>query len=463
MANKNKKVVRYRKPIGFHVGVLIFLPIMAYLIIVSYLYFTKEHVTIYEVTEKEIADDNRMMGLVLRDETVIYSNQNGHINYYTNEGRKIAKGTMVYTVDDSGRIGEYLAEMEDEGKISLNTGAIRRSIAQYKNGAELSNYSQLRDLKYDLESSALESLAGMGTFADVQARMSENGETVAFEAVSAEQSGILSYTIDGLEEMTEDGLSLALFEDTGLEKQWLRSRTETQVGAPAYKIIPNEDWSIIVPLTLEQIEKLKDKADTGIDIKICKDDLSIHVGFRMIDVEGETFAKLDLNQYMVRYLNDRYLEVELIVNSAEGLKIPTGAIFEKECFTVSKDFLVKGGDSTEIGVTKEVEGEDGGVEFQFVDIHVIMEDEDYLYIDAPSLAQGDWIQNTSEERMQLIDVVKVEGVYNVNEGYCVFHRVEKEYMNPEYCIVKRDTPYGLSVYDHIVVNPEKLKDEDLIY
>ena len=57
---------------------------------------------------------------------------------------------------------------------------------------------------------------------------------------------------------------------------------------------------------------------------------------------------------------------------------------------------------------------------------------------------------------------KLSGVYYVNEGYCRFRPVEIQYKNKEYTIVKEQTPYGLAAYDHIVVDPSSLKDDDFI-
>ncbi len=55
------------------------------------------------------------------------------------------------------------------------------------------------------------------------------------------------------------------------------------------------------------------------------------------------------------------------------------------------------------------------------------------------------------------------GVYNVNKGYCQFKNTEIIYDSPEYCIVKKDTKYGLAIYDHIVINPELINENDIIY
>ena len=57
----------------------------------------------------------------------------------------------------------------------------------------------------------------------------------------------------------------------------------------------------------------------------------------------------------------------------------------------------------------------------------------------------------------------LEGVYCINKGYAVFRRIEILDENEEYAIVSKNTTYGLSRYDHIVRNADKVKEEDILY
>ena len=45
----------------------------------------------------------------------------------------------------------------------------------------------------------------------------------------------------------------------------------------------------------------------------------------------------------------------------------------------------------------------------------------------------------------------------------VFRRIEILDENEEYAIVSKNTTYGLSRYDHIVRNADKVKEEDILY
>ena len=56
-----------------------------------------------------------------------------------------------------------------------------------------------------------------------------------------------------------------------------------------------------------------------------------------------------------------------------------------------------------------------------------------------------------------------EGVYNINKGYTVFTQVEILDSNSEYYTIKNNVTYGLSVYDHIVLDASSVGEGQLLY
>ena len=127
------------------------------------------------------------------------------------------------------------------------------------------------------------------------------------------------------------------------------------------------------------------------------------------------------------------------------------------------NYLMKGADSDEDIISYEVIDENGSKGSEPVSTFAYIDDE-YVYIDAVLLQPGLYIINPdSDEKFQLGEMRTLKGVYNVNEGFCQFKQVEILYENKEYCIVKNNTRYGLSVYDHIVVNPELISEDDIIF
>ena len=66
------------------------------------------------------------------------------------------------------------------------------------------------------------------------------------------------------------------------------------------------------------------------------------------------------------------------------------------------------------------------------------------------------------ETYMINDKVPLEGVYSVNKGYTVFKLVEILFKNEDYCIIKTNTSYGVSNYDHIVLDGDEVKNGQMI-
>ena len=50
----------------------------------------------------------------------------------------------------------------------------------------------------------------------------------------------------------------------------------------------------------------------------------------------------------------------------------------------------------------------------------------------------------------------------MNKGYAVFRRIDTLQSNEEFCLVKKDTLYGLSEFDQIVLEGESVQEEDIL-
>ena len=107
---KNKNVVKYRKPMNFNIGVIIFVIIFIYLVFNVFSYLTETHISVYEVEQGTIAVNNVYNGLILRDEKIINSDYSGAVNYYVKEGSKVAYGDLVCSVDENGDVSNMINE-----------------------------------------------------------------------------------------------------------------------------------------------------------------------------------------------------------------------------------------------------------------------------------------------------------------------------------------------------------------
>lgn len=461
MKQRGKKVVRYRKPIHMNIGVVVFLIIFVYIAILSIKYFQKDHISIYEVVQKSISDDNTYKGIILRNETLYYTDKAGYINYYVGEGQKVGKKATIYSVDESGDIYKQISEQNEEAAISSeDTERIRNSISSFHKNYTNSNYKKVSDFKYELENAILE-LNNSSLLLNLDKIMKQNKKNHSFDIISAQKSGIITYTMDGKEDLKQSDITKKMFEAPEETRVQLRTNKAVTADSPVYKMVNSENWNIIFPLSDSQYKNMKDEKNVRIIFK--KDDLSTKADIKTYQKGNTYYAKLSLDEYMVRYLNERFLEVEILLNSADGLKIPTSSIVKKKVLIVPLDYLTES--DNDKGVVKEIYKENGEKEYKFISTIIYKTDEEknIAYVEGDGLENGDKIRNPSTQKnYELSKTGTLEGVYNVNKGYAVFRVIEKIYENKEYVIVSEDTQYGLSTYDHIVLDADTIDELQII-
>ena len=174
---------------------------------------------------------------------------------------------------------------------------------------------------------------------------------------------------------------------------------------------------------------------------------------------------LSLRTAMIRYISDRFVDIELEINDISGLKIPKSSITSKEFFTIPKDYFVKGGDSNTNGLMVSNPSTDStGTTVDFIAPTIYYETEEYYYIDSEYVSNGDIILKPDSTNTYMIgsDVDSLIGVYNINKGYAVFKQINILYENDEYAIVEPKTSYGIALYDHIALDGSKLEEDQLI-
>ena len=84
---KNKKIIKYRKPLHINVGMIIFALIFVYMVFSVYTYIRRDKIQFYEVQEGSIVNNTDYTGIILREEEVKTADRSGYINYYIREGK----------------------------------------------------------------------------------------------------------------------------------------------------------------------------------------------------------------------------------------------------------------------------------------------------------------------------------------------------------------------------------------
>lgn len=467
---RNKKVIPFRIPFHLNIGGIAFLVIFIYICSIFIIYMNKPRISVYEVLEKKISDNNSCVGMVFRQETIVNTNNSGYLNFYYGDGTKIAKGTRVYTLDETGEIYNMLKESNMDNSFSKEEREMLwDNIADFRSTYSKNQYQTVSDFAYDIDNSLLE-LSNSSIEKKMKKILENNNVSSLYHSIKTNMSGIISYSIDGYEDTKPEDVTSKMFSMDKYEKKQLRSSEKVEKGDAAYKLITDESWKLVLNLSEDLYNRLVDiekesKNTSYISITFTRENLSVTVPFHTFTKKDGYFAELDLNNYVVHFINDRFLDIEINLTTVEGLKIPNTAIIEKEFYTVPESYFTEGGDSGNTGLVQEAYDKSGEVTFKFVqaDKYYVSED-GTAYIDKDLFSDGVWIRNQeTQERYQIGKTSKLKGVYNINYGYCLFRMVKILYKNEEYCIVQSGLENGAANYDHIVVDAATVTEDAMIH
>lgn len=109
----SSRIIPYRRPFRMNVGLIMFLIIFIYVLISLLSYLTSHKTEVYEVRSGSLSDNLVYQGIALRNETVVNSDYTGTINFYNKEGERIPAGGLAFSVDETGKITDYLDPDEE--------------------------------------------------------------------------------------------------------------------------------------------------------------------------------------------------------------------------------------------------------------------------------------------------------------------------------------------------------------
>ena len=461
---KNNKIVRYRKPLNLNVGMIIFAIIFLYLTFSVTAYLRKEKIQFYEVVEGGIVNDKSYNGLILREEEIRYTDRPGYINFYLREGKRASVGTRIYSLDETGGLKKLLKDApEGENALSPeNLSDLKKQLTSFVLAFKDNNFSALYDSRYSLEASVME-YASFSALDQLDKLASQAG--VSSQQVTSDVSGVVSYGFDSYEGLKPEAVEEKSFDRTGYTKKINQSGAMIDSGEPAYKIVTSENWSVVFQMSDEDRELYGGKK--ALKVRFTDFSMTTTGNFSTFTgKDGNTYGKLDFSKYLEQFISERFVNFEIVTDQAMGLKIPISAVTEKSFYLIPADYIAQGGDSSTPGFLKEVY-DANGTSTVFVPTNIYSSDDEYYYVDMGEGAEfkaGDYVvKPESTERYQIGRTASLKGVYNINKGYTVFKQIEIKDSNNEYYTVTRGMKYGLSVYDHIVLDASLVYEGQILY
>ncbi len=442
--------MKKKRRISFNIATVIFILILCYIVITLISYATRSHIDPYQVIEGPLSANDTYSALILRSEQLEYARADGYISYYVPNDSRTAVNQIVCSISSTAEPKENrILTDSDYGSV----GRLARSAVLHYSPAAFSD-------TYDLQSG----------IRSVQQKNPELGSGSGIYYTSR-TDGIVAYTIDGYEDVTEETLTANITNSADYNVSKLSDQDYVKIGTPIYKTVNSEEWTIYVPLTDLQTVRLASRKT--VDVKFLKDGKTEKGALSFFMIGDQRFGRIRFSSGMSRYITDRFADVEIITNTQTGLKIPVSSLVSKEFYIIPASFVSYQGDDKTAGFYRERTNDDGTKSREFVEATLFAvkeadpEDEnseDCYYVDKRVFQDGDvLVRDNIEKRYTVHDTDFLDGVYCINKGYCVFRRVQMIDRNSEYCIVEKNTSFGLSLYDYIILDSSVIQEEDLVY
>lgn len=452
---KTININQYKTKREMNIGILIFAVVLVYLVITIFTYATSRKISVYEVRQGSIVKDYSYTGLVLRQETLVNAESDGYISYYQNENSKIKAGSKVYAISS-----EKIANPEQTASEEVSLSAeiqknLNIRVQNFNENFTPDRFSSVYSLKNEYINT-LHNALNQSRNAQLDALIAESG--ISATAYPGARDGVMVLSYDGYENLTQETLKASDFDRSNYEAIQMENQMEVTSGSPVYKLVTSEDWDVYIELDKTTAKQLSDTE--MIKVRIDKDNETLWADFSIFKKEQQYYGHLRFDNSMIRYCEDRFLNIELILEDQSGLKIPKSSVIEKSFYVVPEDYLTSSGSSGSQGVMVKEEDE---VKYISTSVYDTSRD-GYVSLNPNDLENyTTLIKPESNETYELKEKRVLQGVYNINQGYAVFKVVNVLCENDDYYIVEEGTSYGLSDYDHIVQDGTTVKEEEVVF
>lgn len=455
---KTTDIRTYRRKWNINIGVILFAVILVYVIVEIFVSITDKPVAYYEVGEGSIVKNVSCTGFAVRTEQSVKSPKSGYLNFYQPEASKIAVGEAVCAVSDKALDLSSVEENSDETQLTGDEQTqLLSAIQTFVNSYRESSFYESNSLKNEIRN-IFDRKTDQNQSARLTAALNEQGEG-NYETCTSETDGILAYTVDGYEDITTDQVQDENFDKSSYTQTEIQENQKIGKGESIYKIVTGEEWHLVIKMDADTAESLLNR--TSIKIRFLKDNEEMVAALKMEKKDQDTYyAILTLDSGMIRYASDRYLDIELMIENIQGLKIPKSAVVKRSCYEVPTDYIVSSGETGEQGVLVY---EDGKTSFQAAEVYYTNTEKNMSCIEAKDLPKGTVIQmQNSNNTRTLSDSISQAGVYESGSGYAVFTSIDIEAENDDYYITGNEVSNQISNYDRIVLNAKNVTDDEIL-
>ncbi|OUQ66073.1 hypothetical protein B5E53_11665 [Eubacterium sp. An11] len=449
-----------------NLGTVVFLVIIIYLTAYVIRYLGKEKLAIYEVSESNMSENISGTGMILREETLITTEEKGYVNYYVKDGSRVRKDGIVYTLDTTGKLQSYLNELlEEKNTVSdEEKQQVYKDLQTFSDSFSDDNFSEVYEAKSEINHDLMSYTDTI--LADNKDQLEEEYGSGSYVEVRAGESGLVSFFSDGMEKVTDATFTKKDF-DNGSRMEDLRSREELSAGSPVYRMVTGQNWTLVIPVNEDDYNRMKnlEKKDIHtVQVTFRADNFVTNASFECQKKEDSCYVMLKFDNYVQRYINQRYLSVRLQLSETSGLQIPASSLVQKDVYKIPAEYLTRGSNSSSDNQVNVLSNNKNGEEILTqVTVTKYRTEGENVLIASDKLKAGDRISNVEKAKTYTLKETSVlQGVYVVNRGYAEFKPVTILERTEDYCIISADDS-DVELYDRVILNSETIKENQVIY
>lgn len=477
--------------------ITIFLFFTVYLCGYIWIFLNRPSVPVEMVTYGSIESASSLKGLIVREEYVVTSDRTGMPVYYFSENEKIPKGDAVCVIKDeetSSAIEEKIDDIdkdilkslqkrsdlsifqEDVSRIESN---ISQLISAYNGKFMGENIMDIASLKNQITSEMnqrtevwlTENVEGVSNLSEEKNQYQQQLAD-SISTIKAEKSGLLSFQIDGQEDvLTPENIDAIEEKQVSAQvtPKYLSKTGAVEQNEVMFKIVTSNKWYVVSYLPPEVVSGWKTGDSKYLYATINEEEKRFPVTIETLVInEKEARVVFSATQDILSVIGLRNISFRVQSTSLEGIKIPNNAIIEKTVLKIPINYIAE--NQGQQGVYKVTNGK---TEFVSLQLTRYSQEEGFAYVvqDFSSLKVGDTVtqvdeqeegQNTSSYAISEVETMK--GVFVGNSSIAKFTAITILGQNEEYTIVSPgSSSYELQAYDTIVSDAKNIGENQTLY
>lgn len=327
------------------IAILSAIIIISYIIGAVYL-LIKNPTDTYIVSQGKISQEDETVGYIIREEKVKKDEKYANGIYaIASEGERVAINDPIfrYYSDSEKEITTKINKLnfeiqelleKEKGLLSADIKAIENQIeSKIEELNTLNNYQEISEYKKNIDTLIGKKIGFVGQVTEnkeikdliKQREKLENQLKNGTEYQTAPISGIVSYRVDGIEEiLSKDKLN-------GINEQYLNSldlKTGQIVSASneCGKVIDN--FKCYIAITMDSKEAMAAKVNDKVKLRIANEEEIAKI-IQINEESGKRTIIFQINKMSEYLMNHRKIELDVIWWDVNGLKVPNQALIQE--------------------------------------------------------------------------------------------------------------------------------------